>query len=109
VKDDAHLRASLASIGEFCQTDAHGQDTQFPREVSQLMDQLRQVLIAMAEMHQYDNDPDMLADLQLQVANSYKKTPKLRLVWLEKLAQLRGCRVCLPVRRPHHGVPQIQE
>jgi len=88
VKDDAHLRASLASIGEFCQTDAHGQDTQFPREVSQLMDQLRQVLIAMAEMHQYDNDPDMLADLQLQVANSYKKTPKLRLVWLEKLAQL---------------------
>ena len=52
------------------------------------MGQLRQVLIAMAEMHQYDTDPDMLADLQLQVADSYTKTPKLRLVWLEKLAEL---------------------
>jgi len=87
---DTHLRASLASIGDFSRHEGSGSgsDGQFSRDVSKLMERLAQILSDTAVMREYGNDHEMLADLQYRVAESFSKTPVLHLAWLERVAKL---------------------
>ena len=86
--DDDCLRTSLVAIADFGKHDRNSPSDEFPAEVERLMERLRRVRLDTAEMEHYGNDHEMLADLQARVADSYSKTPVLRLVWLERLAQL---------------------
>jgi hypothetical protein len=38
-------------------------------------------------MKDLNHDPEMLADLQHSLANSYASTPELRLTWLQTMAR----------------------
>lgn len=86
--DDDCLRTSLDAIAVFGKDDPNSPSSEFPDEVSRLMERLKRVRLDTAEMEHYGNDHEMLADLQARVADSYSKTPVLRLVWLERLAEL---------------------
>lgn len=48
---------------------------------------VRTVLMATARMKDLNHDPEMLADLQHSLANSYASTPELRLTWLQTMAR----------------------
>lgn len=39
-------------------------------------------------LSEHADDPEMLADLQVSLANSYAGSPELRRTWLESLARL---------------------
>lgn len=43
--------------------------------------------MATARMKDLNHDPEMLADLQHSLANSYASTPELRLTWLQTMAR----------------------
>lgn len=43
--------------------------------------------MATARMKDLHHDPEMLADLQHSLANSYASTPELRLTWLQTMAR----------------------
>lgn len=43
--------------------------------------------MATTAMREHENDPEMLLDLQLRLANSYSATPALRRTWLEAMSR----------------------
>lgn len=43
--------------------------------------------MATMQMKEHENDPEMLVDLQYQLATSYASTPALRKTWLESMAR----------------------
>lgn len=59
----------------------------FPSEVKDLTKRIRTVLMATMQMKEHENDPEMLVDLQYQLATSYASTPALRKTWLESMAR----------------------
>lgn len=59
----------------------------FPSEVKDLTKRIRTVLMATMQMKEHENDPEMLLDLQYQLATSYASTPALRKTWLESMAK----------------------
>lgn len=61
--------------------------TVFPSEVKDLTKRIRTVLMATMQMKEHENDPEMLVDLQYQLATSYASTPALRKTWLESMAR----------------------
>lgn len=61
--------------------------TGFPVQVKDLTRRVRTVLMATASMKDLNHDPEMLADLQHSLANSYASTPELRLTWLQTMAR----------------------
>lgn len=64
------------------------QNTTFPAEVKDLTKRIRTVLMATSQMKEHEKDPEMLADLQYSLANSYASTPELRRTWLESMAKI---------------------
>lgn len=56
-------------------------------QVKDLTRRVRTVLMATARMKDLNHDPEMLADLQHSLANSYASTPELRLTWLQTMAR----------------------
>jgi dedicator of cytokinesis protein 9/10/11 len=59
----------------------------FPKEVRQLTTRMRNVLMATAQMREHNHEPEVLNELQLNLADSYSCTPELRVTWLQALAE----------------------
>jgi len=56
-------------------------------QVKDLIKRVKTVLMATDRMKYLNHDPEMLADLQHSLANSYASTPELRLTWLQTMAR----------------------
>ena len=56
------------------------------------MKRLRTVLSSSAQMKEYHNDPEKLADLYYDLAQSYASSPELRKTWLNNLLELHASR-----------------
>ncbi|CAL1287948.1 unnamed protein product [Larinioides sclopetarius] len=85
--NNARLQESLSVINNYANSDKAMQNTVFPSEVKDLTKRIRTVLMATMQMKEHENDPEMLVDLQHQLANSYASTPALRKTWLESMAR----------------------
>ncbi|GFQ85822.1 dedicator of cytokinesis protein 9 [Trichonephila clavata] len=85
--NNARLQESLSVINNYANSDKAMQNTVFPTEVKDLTKRIRTVLMATMQMKEHENDPEMLVDLQHQLANSYASTPALRKTWLESMAR----------------------
>jgi len=48
---------------------------------------MRNVLMATAQMREHNHEPEVLNELQLNLADSYSCTPELRMTWLQALAE----------------------
>jgi dedicator of cytokinesis protein 9/10/11 len=48
---------------------------------------MRNVLMATAQMREHNHEPEVLNELQLNLADSYSCTPELRVTWLQALAE----------------------
>ncbi|KAG2462037.1 DOC10 protein, partial [Polypterus senegalus] len=84
----SRFQQSLAVINNFANGDVHLRNTSFPAEVKDLTKRIRTVLMATSQMKEHEKDPEMLADLQYSLANSYASTPELRRTWLESMAKV---------------------
>ncbi|KAI6203313.1 hypothetical protein M3Y94_00541700 [Aphelenchoides besseyi] len=60
----------------------------FPLAAKDLTHQLRGILKATISISAARNDPVLLADLHVQLANNYRASPALRIAWFETLAQI---------------------
>ncbi|GFY79358.1 dedicator of cytokinesis protein 9 [Trichonephila inaurata madagascariensis] len=85
--NNARLQESLSVINNYANSDKAMQNTVFPSEVKDLTKRIRTVLMATMQMKEHENDPEMLVDLQHQLATSYASTPALRKTWLESMAR----------------------
>nr|XP_042902706.1 dedicator of cytokinesis protein 9 isoform X1 [Parasteatoda tepidariorum] len=85
--NNARLQESLSVINNYANSDKAMQSTVFPSEVKDLTKRIRTVLMATMQMKEHENDPEMLVDLQHQLANSYASTPALRKTWLESMSR----------------------
>eukprot|EP00055_Hartaetosiga_balthica_P016741 m.107051 g.107051 ORF g.107051 m.107051 type:complete len:2103 (-) comp9168_c1_seq1:222-6530(-) len=85
---DGNLRRSLKRIVNVATNLESESPRGFAEEVDDLMQRLSTVLVNTAKFKKYSNEPDVLVDLQYDVAKSYSTTPSLRLTWLESLAAL---------------------
>eukprot|EP00049_Salpingoeca_infusionum_P004363 m.78395 g.78395 ORF g.78395 m.78395 type:complete len:1251 (-) comp12532_c0_seq4:230-3982(-) len=61
---------------------------QFPLEVEDLTQRLLTVLVNTAKFQKFKDDPEMLVDLQYDIALSYSRSPLLRVTWLESIGKL---------------------
>ncbi|XP_067221956.1 dedicator of cytokinesis protein 10 isoform X1 [Chanodichthys erythropterus] len=84
----SRFQQSLAIINNFANGDTPLKNTTFPAEVKDLTKRIRTVLMATSQMKEHEKDPEMLADLQYSLANSYASTPELRRTWLESMAKI---------------------
>jgi hypothetical protein len=87
-KSDNHLRRSLFVISNFPAHESVVKAVEFSKETSELMKRLRTVLTSSAQMKEYHNDPERLADLYFDLAQSYASSPELRKTWLNNMLQL---------------------
>ncbi|KAE9413296.1 hypothetical protein Angca_009317, partial [Angiostrongylus cantonensis] len=62
--------------------------TTFDQAVMELVHQLRGVMSATVSLKDAENDPIRLADLHIQLAESYRGSAALRSAWFEALAEL---------------------
>lgn len=85
--NNARLQESLSVINNYANSDKAMQNTIFPSEVKDLTKRIRTVLMATMQMKEHENDPEMLVDLQYQLATSYASTPALRKTWLESMSK----------------------
>ncbi|KAI6207973.1 hypothetical protein M3Y96_00065300 [Aphelenchoides besseyi] len=60
----------------------------FAHAAKDLSHQLRGILKATISISAARNDPVLLADLHVQLANNYRASPALRIAWFETLAQI---------------------
>ncbi|KAI6226407.1 hypothetical protein M3Y99_01290000 [Aphelenchoides fujianensis] len=60
----------------------------FPQAAKDLSNQLRDILKATISISAARNDPLLLADLHVQLADSYRASPSLRIAWFNTLAQI---------------------
>ncbi|KAI6205131.1 hypothetical protein M3Y94_00757800 [Aphelenchoides besseyi] len=60
----------------------------FSLAAKDLTHQLRDILKATISISAARNDPVLLADLHVQLANNYRASPALRIAWFETLAQI---------------------
>ncbi|KAL6064625.1 Dedicator of cytokinesis protein 9 [Balamuthia mandrillaris] len=89
IKDDTNLRRSLSLISQFAQldkADITSSGKPFAQQVEELCDRLHTILRDSVKINQYDNDPEMMADLYYRISKSYANTPDLRVTWLINLA-----------------------
>jgi hypothetical protein len=86
-RSDAKLRDALERISELATMD-RGAKGDFPQRVRDLMTRVRTVLVNTVQLKKYSDDPEMLVDLQYDVADSYNNSPQLRLTWLESMASI---------------------
>lgn len=86
-RSDAKLRDALERISELATMDRDAKGD-FPQRVQDLMARVRTVLVNTVQLKKYSNDPEMLVDLQYDVADSYNNSPQLRLTWLESMASI---------------------
>ncbi|XP_050528941.1 dedicator of cytokinesis protein 9 isoform X2 [Daktulosphaira vitifoliae] len=85
--NNTRFQESLSLINSFANSDKAMKNTGFPVQVKDLTRRVRTVLMATARMKDLHHDPEMLADLQHSLANSYASTPELRLTWLQTMAR----------------------
>ncbi|XP_022671033.1 dedicator of cytokinesis protein 9-like isoform X3 [Varroa destructor] len=85
--NSARFQDSLSVINNYAAADKAMQHTIFPNQVKDLTKKVRTVLMATTAMREHENDPEMLLDLQLRLANSYSATPALRRTWLEAMSR----------------------
>lgn len=77
---------------ELAQADTHRPTLDFVDRVHDIASRLRTVLINTTELKNFANDPEMLVDLQYDVAASYNNSPHLRFTWLESIAKIHANR-----------------
>ncbi|XP_026816048.1 dedicator of cytokinesis protein 9 isoform X1 [Rhopalosiphum maidis] len=85
--NNSRFQESLSLINSYANSDKVMKNTGFPMQVKDLTRRVRTVLMATARMKDLNHDPEMLADLQHSLANSYASTPELRLTWLQTMAR----------------------
>ncbi|RWS10848.1 Dedicator of cytokinesis protein 9-like protein, partial [Dinothrombium tinctorium] len=86
--NNTRFHESLALIKHYAKSDKSMQGTKFHLLVSELTKKVNSVLNSTHAMRKYENDPEMLLDLQHHLANSYAETsPALRRTWLESMAK----------------------
>ncbi|XP_050434883.1 dedicator of cytokinesis protein 9 isoform X2 [Adelges cooleyi] len=85
--NNTRFQESLSLINSYANSDKAMKNTSFPVQVKDLTRRVRTVLMATARMKDIHHDPEMLADLQHSLANSYASTPELRLTWLQTMAR----------------------
>ncbi|VVC41311.1 Hypothetical protein CINCED_3A009340 [Cinara cedri] len=85
--NNSYFQESLSLINSYSNSDKVMKNTGFPVQVKDLTRRVRTVLMATASMKDLNHDPEMLADLQHSLANSYASTPELRLTWLQTMAR----------------------
>ena len=56
----------------------------FGAHVKSLMDKAETVLVNTAQLKQHSDNPEVLIDLQCDIAKSYEGSPQLRFTWLER-------------------------
>ncbi|XP_065346303.1 dedicator of cytokinesis protein 11 isoform X2 [Cloeon dipterum] len=87
VLNNSRMQESLSMINNFASSDKAMKMTRFPKEVRQLTTRMRNVLMATAQMREHNHEPEVLNELQLNLADSYSCTPELRMTWLQALAE----------------------
>ncbi|XP_059484145.1 dedicator of cytokinesis protein 9 isoform X2 [Neocloeon triangulifer] len=86
VLNNSRMQESLSMINNFASSDKAMKTTRFPKEVRSLTTRMRNVLMATAQMREHNHEPEVLNELQLNLADSYSCTPELRMTWLQALA-----------------------
>ncbi|VDK57486.1 unnamed protein product [Anisakis simplex] len=85
--DTSRFERGLAALSSFVTPPPGGRATMFDKAVQELIGQLRGVLSATGALADAINDPIRLADLRIQLANSYRGSAALRCTWFETLAE----------------------
>ena len=87
-RSDRHLRASLSSILACAAAEPQPPTPTFSSDLHDLINRLIQVLRDTAEMQHNGEDVEMQVDLMCRIADTYSNTPHLRVIWLEKVADI---------------------
>uniref|UniRef100_A0A8R1YPV2 Uncharacterized protein n=1 Tax=Pristionchus pacificus TaxID=54126 RepID=A0A8R1YPV2_PRIPA len=82
------LEKGLTALDALVSVSDHRKQSPFDRAVLELNRQLRGVMTATGALNEAKNDPIRLADLHMQLADSYRGSAALRSTWLETLSSL---------------------
>ena len=84
VKEYTNLRLSLATVREYTE------NNQDPEDLKQMiftnLQQVSRLLRFNEQLVENDQNPELMAELFLKIADSYLTTPNLFVTWLEALA-----------------------
>jgi hypothetical protein len=78
----------LTVINHLSHNDIQLRNCRFALDVKDLTDRIRTIFIATSKMGEYENDPEMLIDLQYSLAKSYANCLELRRTWLDSMATI---------------------
>ncbi|XP_038048648.1 dedicator of cytokinesis protein 7-like isoform X3 [Patiria miniata] len=84
--NEDYLRRSLKTILIYGEEDVELQETDFPKQVHDLVFNLHMILSDTVKMKEFSEDPEMLIDLMYRIAKGYQTSPDLRLTWLQNMA-----------------------
>ncbi|XP_022087787.1 dedicator of cytokinesis protein 7-like isoform X2 [Acanthaster planci] len=84
--NEEYLRRSLKTILIYGEEDIELQETDFPKQVRDLVFNLHMILSDTVKMKEFNEDPEMLVDLMYRIAKGYQTSPDLRLTWLQNMA-----------------------
>ncbi|GMR32743.1 hypothetical protein PMAYCL1PPCAC_02938, partial [Pristionchus mayeri] len=82
------LEKGLTALDALVSVSDQRKQSPFDRAVLELNRQLRGVMAATGALNEAKNDPIRLADLHMQLADSYRGSAALRSTWLETLSSL---------------------
>uniref|UniRef100_F1KPQ6 Dedicator of cytokinesis protein 11 n=1 Tax=Ascaris suum TaxID=6253 RepID=F1KPQ6_ASCSU len=83
----ARFERGLCALAALVTPPPAGRASLFDKAVQELINQLRGVLSATGALAEAINDPIRLAELHIQLANSYRGSAALRSAWFETLAE----------------------